>query len=124
MRNRQWQLQLRRDLIVDNYTPIINAPCFIEKATVNNNDPAIFNKENISFNQIKTSETLLKDRSGCPWIVGYYAKDYADPTDANKSLVINKEDPATTVRPIDITIDGQIDTWEYYQYVNTNNFEV
>ena len=50
LRNRQWQLQLRRDLIVDNYTPIINAPCFIEKATVNNNDPAIFNKENISFN--------------------------------------------------------------------------
>lgn len=76
----------------------------------------------MSFNQIKTSETLLKDRSGCPWIVGYYAKDYVDPNDANKSLIISKEDPATTVRPIDITIDGQIDTWEYYQYVNTNNF--
>ena len=76
----------------------------------------------MSFNQIKTSETLLKDRSGCPWIVGYYAKDYVDSTDANKSLIISKEDPATTVRPIDITIDGQIDTWEYYQYVDTNNF--
>ena len=122
LRNQQWKLLLRRDLIVDNYLSIINAPCFIEKAIVNNNDPAIFNKENMSFNQIKTSETLLKDRSGCPWIVGYYAKDYVDPTDANKSLIISKEDPATTVRPIDITIDGQIDTWEYYQYVNTNNF--
>lgn len=122
LRNRQWQLQLRRDLIVDNYTPIINAPCFIEKATVNNDDPAIFNKENISFNQIKTSETLLKDRSGCPWIVGYYAKDYVDKDDPEKSLIIDESDPATTVKTADISINGTIDTWEYYQFVNNSNF--
>ena len=43
-RNGQWTLTLRRDLIADNYNEIINAPAFIEKATVNANDPAIFNK--------------------------------------------------------------------------------
>lgn len=122
LRNRQWQLQLRRDLIVDNYTPIINAPCFIEKATVNNDDPAIFNKENISFNQIKTSETLLKDRSGCPWIVGYYAKDYVDKDNPEKSLVIDKNNPANVDVPIDIVLNGDISTWEYYQWVDNYKF--
>ena len=122
LRNQQWKLLLRRDLIVDNYLSIINAPCFIEKATVNSNDPAIFNKENMSFNQIKTSETLLKDRSGCPWIVGYYAKDYVDKDNPEKSLVIDESDPATTVKPVDIFINGTIDTWEYYPFVNNSNF--
>lgn len=65
LRNGQHKLMLRRDLIADNYNDIINAPCFIEKATVSNNDPAIYNKENMTFNQIKTSETELKDKTNC-----------------------------------------------------------
>lgn len=73
--NGQWKLQLRRDLVADNYNEVINAPCFIEKATLNNTDPLIFNNENMSFNQIKTSETLLKDSLACPWIVGYATSD-------------------------------------------------
>ena len=73
-RNGQYRLTLRRDLVADNYNSIINAPTFIEKATVSNSDPAIFNNENMGFNQIKTSETLLKDETGCAWIVGYYAR--------------------------------------------------
>ena len=74
LRNGQHRLMLRRDLIADNYNDIINAPCFIEKATVSNNDPAIYNKENMTFNQIKTSETELKDKTNCNWIVGYYSR--------------------------------------------------
>lgn len=74
-RTGQWTLTLHRDLIVDYYDIVVNSPVFIEKATLNYNDPFIFNSENMSVNQIKTSETLLKDKSGCAWIVGYYDKN-------------------------------------------------
>lgn len=72
--NGQYKLTLRRDLIVDNLNVLLDAPCFIEKATLDNSNPLIFNKENMTYNQIKTSETLLKDKSNCAWIVGYVAK--------------------------------------------------
>ena len=72
--NGQYKLTLRRDLIVDNLDILLDAPCFIEKATLDSSNPLIFNKENMTFNQIKTSETLLKDKTKCAWIVGYTAK--------------------------------------------------
>lgn len=68
----QYKATLRRDLIADNYDTVIDTPCFIEKATITNtNDIALFNNENMGFNQIKTSETPLKDTSKISWIVGY-----------------------------------------------------
>lgn len=73
-RNGQYTLTLRRDMFVDSYEPVLDAPAFIEKATLRNNDPMIFNSENMTFNQIKKGETLLKDSTGCPWIVGYLNK--------------------------------------------------
>lgn len=73
-RNRagQYTLTLHRDVIADYYDEIISSPCYIEKATLQLNDPFIFNPEGNGFNQIKTSETLLKDHYGVPWIIGYY----------------------------------------------------
>ena len=108
-RNGQYRLTLRRDLVADNYNSIINAPTFIEKATVSNSDPAIFNNENMGFNQIKTSETLLKDETGCAWIVGYYAR-----SDGNAITTLS----GTTTRnfPVDIEVPSSIETWEYYKY--------
>ena len=68
----QYKATLRRDIIADNYNNLIECPVFIEKATITNkNDIGIFNKEDMSFNQIKKSEYLLKDETNCPWIVGY-----------------------------------------------------
>ena len=75
LRNGQYELQLRRDLIADAYSDVINAPVFIEKATLNSADPMIFNSENMTYNQIKKSETLLKDGTECAWIVGYMARN-------------------------------------------------
>lgn len=66
IRNGQYKLTLRRDLMADYYEPIVKSPCFIERGTVDINSPFIFNSEGQSYNQIKTKETLLKDRSGCP----------------------------------------------------------
>ena len=74
-RNGQHFVKLHRDLMVDYWEGIKSAPCFIEKATLDSTDPAIFNKENMTFNQIKTSETPLKDETGCAWVVGYIPKD-------------------------------------------------
>lgn len=79
LRNGQYRLNLRRDLFADLLEDVIDAPAFIEKAILEDNDPLIFNSENMTFNQIKTSETLLKDNSGCPWIVGYLAEGTSIP---------------------------------------------
>lgn len=77
VRTRGWQfkINLYRDLIAEWYNEIIAAPCFIEKAMVSQYDPAIFNNEDLTYNQIKTSEKLIKDKSKCAWYVGYIAKD-------------------------------------------------
>lgn len=73
----QYRAVLRRDVIADNYDAVIEAPVFIEKATITDKtDVAIFNSENMGFNQIKTSETLLKDLSNISWLVGYVPSDF------------------------------------------------
>lgn len=73
IRGNQYRATLRRDLVVDSYSDTINAPAYIEKATLTNlYDPAIFNKEDLLLNQIKKSETSLKDGSGCAWLVGFF----------------------------------------------------
>ena len=70
-RGGQYILNLYRDIVADFYNEIINADTFIEKATLPDSSPLIFNKENIGVNQIKKHEELIKDESGCAWIVGY-----------------------------------------------------
>ena len=73
-RGQQWEMTLRRDLVADNYDAVINAPCFIEKATLPADNKLIYNSEDFATNQIKEQETPLKDKSGCAWIVGYIAR--------------------------------------------------
>lgn len=77
VRNRggQHNLTLRRDLIVDFYNSVINAPMIINRAMLTKNNPLIYNPEGFSFNQIKKEEILLKDRLGIPWIILYMAKN-------------------------------------------------
>lgn len=79
-RNRQgqWIYSLKRDVIADNINSLLSAPVFVQKGRVGEDNPLILNGEGMNFNQIKTSETLLKDPTGSAWIVAYYAKDYPD----------------------------------------------
>lgn len=81
-RSGQLILGLRRDVVADYYNSVINAETFIEKATISNPETnnLIFNNEDMSFNQIKQSEYLIKDQSQCPWIVAYCASKNADGT--------------------------------------------
>lgn len=81
----QLNLELHRDLVVDYYDGIVSAPMFVEKAIIPDDNNLIFNSENMSFNQIKQSETLLKDQSGCPWIVIYAASKNAEGADTSFS---------------------------------------
>lgn len=71
----RYRVTLKRDLFADYYNDIVRAPAFIEKATLKPSNPLIFNSENMSFNQIKTSETLLKDETKSAWIVGYVPRN-------------------------------------------------
>ena len=102
-----WQCSLQRDLIADHYQEVLNAETFIEKATLPDSSPLIFNKENIGVNQIKTSEELIKDESGCAWIVGYLDRKYEGGTLSLASVNIVP----------DVTIDN-LDSWEYLKYTN------
>lgn len=70
----QFRFKLRRDVLAEHISEILEAPCYIEKATLKNNNPLIFNNEDLKVNQIKKREYLLRDETGCPWIVLYLAK--------------------------------------------------
>ena len=110
VRGNQYHAILRRDLLADNYEAITTATCFIEKGYVGPEDSAIFNKENITVNQIKTWERLLKDDSKTAWIVGYIAQDH--PALSNKQFTLNPE--------VDMTITGNFSDWEYANWCDGN----
>ena len=77
----------------------------------------------MSFNQIKTSETLLKDKTGCPWIVGYFARKDGEGKTIPYSGKVNVE-----ISP-DFVINGPLSDFEYYNYINkythyADNYEI
>lgn len=82
-RRGQYHIQLRRDVIADHYTEVLNADTYIEKGSLTLEDPYIFNKEPLEFNQIKQNEYLLKDKTGCPWIVGFIASNQPESTETS-----------------------------------------
>lgn len=117
-RTGQYILTLRRDLVVDSYDSVINAPCFIEKATLDKSDPMIFNSENMGFNQIKKNEYLLQDETKSAWVVGYVPNNFG----RNDAGTYETKQVAAKV-PLDhwdIEVTNLQD-WEYYQYI-TNYF--
>lgn len=78
----QYQLTLRRDQLSDDYNAIMQNPdTYVERGWCNGSDDAIYNKEPLTFNQIKTEQNLLYDKSCTPWIVGYLNTDGEFPTD-------------------------------------------
>lgn len=106
----QYLLTLKHDVIADSYNDIINAPMYIERAPLDDNDPYIFNKERIPLNQIKNSETLLKDETQSAWIVGYIPRNAF-----SSSTTITADAPSSS--NADVTVAG-ISNWEFYQFCN------
>ena len=106
----QYNLTLHRDVIVDYYNIIRSTPIFIEKATLKENDPFIFNPEDgMSFNQIKKKETLIKDATECSWIVAYIAREKANGDEFSIS------GSASPVGAADIVVDRE--SWEFKDYL-------
>lgn len=117
----QAQLTLLRDVMVDYNDSILNSTCFINKGYVPQTSPFIFNNENMGFNQIKKSETLLKNKLGTPWVVAYLSRydgegNYNSFKGSFKSAALDK---------VDYTLNS-LDDYKYntagargYRYVNT-----
>lgn len=120
----QFKMSLKRDVVADNYEAILEAPMFIEKATpLSTSDPAIYNKENMDFNQIKVGETLLKDETGVPWVVGYIPRDAFNAKDKEGKPV---DTEITADIPKDTSYDESVEIlsrdFKYYQYNSKKNY--
>lgn len=87
LRKGQYRCVLRRDVLVDYYPQVVSSPCYIEKATLLDSDPMIYNNEGVAVNQIKTNEYTLKDDTKCSWLVGYFNRDYKGPTDSSGNVI-------------------------------------
>lgn len=114
LRNGQYKLYLHRDVVRDYYNSIISAPCFVEKATLNEDDPAIFNSENMTFNQIKTAEYLLRDTTNMPWVVGYYQK-----TGNTEKDTFSGKLASVGLKGVGEQLSTPITGWEFYKYKST-----
>lgn len=116
-RGGQYNLSLYRDTVADFWGVIADADSFIEKAQLYGDDPFLFNAENMTFNQILTSQHLLQDETKTAWAVGYIPRD----SFAEAKTI-------TTVAEYDETLDivdtvNSLEDWEYYQYVDTPGHE-
>lgn len=85
LQGQQYRLTLHRDVIAEENAKILaNEESYIERGWCDVVDPAIYNSEPMTFNQIKTSQRSLYDISQCPWIVLYFTPTKRiDGTDTN-----------------------------------------
>ena len=107
-RSNQFEISLRRDVIADHLDKVKSAPTFIEKGIISDTtNPLLYNSEAMTYNQIKQNETLLKDSTGCGWVVGYIPQDAMTDTShfINKDVILHST--------ADISIAG-IANWDYY----------
>lgn len=106
----QYSVTLRRDVIADNIRALSTSTAKIEKGVLQNaNSPLIYNSEGVSVNRIKKSETLLPDKTGCPWLVAYIDKDYLHKSHENE-LTISNTAEIPEVTDIDVF---NITDWKY-----------
>ena len=111
-RAEQYHLTIYRDVIAEYWDEIVNAPCYVEKGFVYRDDPAIFNTEDMTFNQIKQSQNYLRDESKCQWIVGYIPKNIN-----NLNVSLDYKKPF-----VQLELDS-IEEFEGYQYLNQTFIE-
>ena len=119
-RNGQFKVSLHRDLIADYYNNIKDSPMYVEKGFLPISSPFIFNKENMTFNQIKKNEYLLDEGTNCAWIVGYLARP-KDNQDQNISGSVAFGSPQYDY---EIVSNGSITSWEFYKYSNLTSNRV
>lgn len=117
-RNGQFKVSLHRDLIADYYESIKDSPMFVEKGFLSASSPLIFNKENMTFNQIKKGEYLLDEGINCAWIVGYLARPKPDKDGKLPDPITGSVSFGEPSYDYEIISGGSITSWEYYKYSN------
>ena len=109
-RSGKWRLDLKHDLVYDNIVGIVNNEnTLIKKGYAPIDSPAVFNKEDFKFNEIKTSESYLKyyNVSGFDcFLIAYLPKTFGD-SDYEKKLSSN-----LNVKLHFPNIGGKAITWE------------
>ena len=106
--NGQYRFSLHRDVIMDYLDDILSSDVFIQRGKVLDNDPAIWNNEDIPFNQIKQSETLLKDYTGMPWLVAYISPDVAQNSNSLNGSIEGYYDKEYST----------LENYPFYKYIN------
>lgn len=115
-RDGQYTFTLRRDVVLDNLSAVTQSPVFIEKAMVGSTtDPLLYNNENMTYNQIKQSETLLKDSTTCGWVVGYIPQDAFSGSEEHPAKTISKDVPIHAQGDLEVP---SISGWTYYNASN------
>lgn len=118
-RGGQYKATLYRDTIADNLSYLKASPMYIEKAKVPTaDDVAIYNKEILETNQIKTREFKLKDKSKSAWLVGYFAKNInwgSGEGELNPNISI----PEVSFQ--DAIVTNTLSGWSWSQYI-TNDY--
>lgn len=113
LRNGQYKMSLCRDLLADYWENIASAPIYLEKGFCGVNDNFIFNDEQITINQIKNREELLKDKTQSAWIVGYCAPtnkdENGDPTAEDIDVVYGVNNGYDFYAPT-------LQDWDFYKY--------
>lgn len=101
----RYRLTLRRDLLAESLPTIENDAFFAERCILPDTSPYIYNAEDFRVNRIKKKETLIKDKTGVPWIIGYFNKEIE-----TKPITGNLGATA------DITVDS-LQNWAFYDYI-------
>ena len=116
-RSGQYELTLKRDVLADNYTDVVNSPIFLEKGFINDvNDPLLYNSESMNLNQIKQFEVPLKDETESGWVVGYIPSDAFPKVEPAYDSVEKK---VSIPMSADITVNG-LNSWKYWTYCSNN----
>ena len=118
-RQGQYMVTLRRDVVVDNYNDIIEAPIFIEKGYVQDSNPLIFNNENMGYNQIKTSEIILENKLKTPWVVCYLSRYH---TAEDGSYAYNEFSGSFTDEGATVA-DYELSSLSEYQYYHWSTYK-
>lgn len=117
----QWQITLHRDVIADYYNLIMESPMYIEKGYVGSDSPFVFNSENVTLNQIKKGEYLLKNELETPWLVAYLSRFKT--ADDGESKVYNSFDGEFKLEPQEPDIEYEsLEEYPFYKYTKQNPY--
>lgn len=121
-RNGQFTLTLLRDVLADFSDYWLDSPAIIHKASA---IPVSFSyakyRKDMDLSQVKTSETLIKDRAdGRGWIVGYLTKNFIS-SEADNNIIEYTETPTNYDDVVDDISEYEGKT---FAEVNTNIFDL